>query len=409
MPTLRLALRNYADFENGLSEEARLFEEAHPEVRVELVSVGIHDLHRIALADGGLRDGSVDLALLVTDWLDEGVAGGALEDLNPWHEREPLPDWPSGWAPSLVQPLIIDGRLSSIPWHDGPECLVYRSDLFAETKHREAFRALAGRELDLPKTWEEFAEIACFFTGREPGLYGTVFAAFPDGHNTLYDFALQVWSRGGELLRSDGTLNLNSPRAHAGLEYYRNLVCDRTACHPRSPGLDSTQSGDIFLQGEAAMMVNWFGFAARACLPGSPLEGKVAIGPIPTDGIHPPVSLSVFWTLAIGAGSKQKGLAWDFLRFVARPDRDLGITKHGPVAVRLSSWRSQELQAQIPVYSEIEGISLGARRLPRGPDMAEFAAIVDSIVTRALSTPEPTAIILESAQRESVSKGLKFV
>ena len=31
------------------------------------------------------------------------------------------------------------------------------------------------------------------------GRYGTVFAAFPDGHNTLYDFALQLWSRGGEL------------------------------------------------------------------------------------------------------------------------------------------------------------------------------------------------------------------
>ncbi|MDE3189119.1 MAG: sugar ABC transporter substrate-binding protein, partial [Acidobacteriota bacterium] len=84
MVTLRIALRNYADFENALDEEARLFEALHPGVHVELVSTGIHELHRSAITQGGLRDGHFDLALLVTDWLAEGVAAGALEDLRLW-------------------------------------------------------------------------------------------------------------------------------------------------------------------------------------------------------------------------------------------------------------------------------------------------------------------------------------
>ena len=156
------------------------------------------------------------------------------------------------------------------------------------------------------------------------------------------------------------------------------------------------------------MMANWFGFAARSGREGSPLAGKVAIAPIPTANGAPPVSLSVFWALAMGRGSRRKELAWQFLRFVASPERDLGITSHGAVGVRLSTWRNPTLQARIPVYREVEAISLGARHLPSGPAMASFASIIDHVITRALTTSEPSAAILESAQREIDSKGIRF-
>lgn len=408
MPTLRIALRNYSDFEHALTQQARLFEQIHPGVHVELTSVGIHELYDQAVARGGLREGRFDLALLGTDWLAEGMETGALEDLHPWHARQPLPDWPEGWPRSLVEPLIFHGRLSSIPWHDGPECLVYRTDIFSDPARRGAFQQAFHRELAPPATWDEFAQTARFLNDPANGVYGTVFAAFPDGHNTLYDFALQVWSRGGQLLDSSGQPSIATPQAAAALDYYRNLIRDASACHPASPQLDSTQSGDRFMAGEVAMMVNWFGFAARASRPGSPLHGKVAIAAIPTVGAHPSISLSVFWAMAMGSGSQQKHLAWQFLQFAAAPERDLGITDHGAVAVRLSSWRDAGLRARVPVYAQIEPISLGARRLPRGAGMAQFAAIIDTVVTQALGTGTPSAAILEDAQREIASKGLKF-
>ena len=363
MTTLRILLRNYADFESALEEEARLFEAAHPGVKVELIPVGIHELHRAAIADHGLQLGRYDLALLVTDWLAEALAAGALEDLNHWQQRLPIHEWPQGWARSLVQPLVLGDRLISLPWHDGPECLVYRTDLFADPARQAAYRFQFGRDLAPPCTWHEFEQTARFFTHPASSLYGTAFAAFPDGHNTLYDFALQVWSHGGELLDSDGRPCLTTFPAAAGLEFYRRLVSDPAACHPRSRELDSTQSGDLFMSGEVAMMANWFGFAARASRSGSRLEGKVGIASIPTHRDAPPVSLSVFWALAMGSGSHNKELAWNFLRFVSTAERDLGITRHGPVGVRLSTWRNPALQAQIPVYHELEAISLGARHL----------------------------------------------
>jgi len=408
MTTLRIALRNYSDFENALAEQTQLFEAAQPGVRVEVVSTGIHELYHSAIADGGLRDGQFDLALLVTDWLAEALANGSLEDLHPWHARLPLPGWPEGWARSLVQPLIFGDKLSSIPWHDGPECLVYRADLFADPERRSAFQAQFGRELAPPTTWSDFEQTARFFTNPAAGIYGTVFAAFPDGHNTLYDFALQLWSRGGELLDSSGLPHLTSPHAIAALDFYRRILHDPTACHPRSPELDSTQSGDLFLAGEVAMMANWFGFAARACKADSPLVGKAAIAPVPAEDAHPHISLSVFWALAMGAGSRNKDLAWQFLRFIATPERDLEITRHGAVGVRLSTWRNAELQERIPPYREIEAISLGARQLPTGPQMASFAAIINNVVTRATTTNEPSAAILEAAQHQIRLQKIQF-
>jgi multiple sugar transport system substrate-binding protein len=406
MTTLRIALRNYADFENALGEQARLFESLHPAVRVELVPVGIHELYQSAIAEGGLRDGDFDLALLVTDWLAEGMAAGALEDLHLWHQREPLPDWPEGWARALTRPLVFGRHLSSLPWHDGPECLVYRSDLFAEPARMAAFEAQFGRTLAPPVTWAEFEETARFFTDPAGDLYGTVFAAYPDGHNTLYDFVLQLWSRGGALADASGTPRFTTPEALEALDFYRRIVLDPAACHPLSPQLDSTQSGDLFLAGHVAMMPNWFGFAARASRAGAALAGRVAIAPVPVAPGCPPVSLSVFWAMAMGTGSRNKVLAWQFLRFVAMPERDLGITHHGAVGTRLSTWRNPALQAEVPAYREIESISLGARQLPMGPQMASFAALIDTVITRALTTTRSSRAILEEAQFEIDSKGL---
>ena len=40
--------------------------------------------------------------------------------------------------------------------------------------------------------------------------------------------------------------------------------------------------------------------------------------------------------------------------------------------------------------------------------MASFAAIIDNLITRALTTGEPSAAILNAAQREIDAKGICF-
>ena len=130
------------------------------------------------------------------------------------------------------------------------------------------------------------------------------------------------------------TAALSSPhrKAFDALDFYRRIVRDPAICHPRSPQLDSTQSGDLFLAGEVAMMANWFGFAARAGREGSPLAGKS-----PSRLFLARISAApalAFCLLGTGHGPRlpPKGtcLAIPSLRRLARTR--LGITNMAPLA-----------------------------------------------------------------------------
>jgi multiple sugar transport system substrate-binding protein len=112
--------------------------------------------------------------------------------------------------------------------------------------------------------------------------------------------------------------------------------------------------------------------------------------------------------MAIAAGSPHKKAAYDFLRFLSLQEIDREVVRHGVVGVRLSTWNDSEIRRTVPAFTRIEAISLGARRLPRSPHMAEFAEIVDRIVVDALRTEEPSDSILKRAQRNAVKKNIRF-
>src|SRR5215470_1186224 len=405
---LRIAVREFVDFENALAEEIALYREHHPDVEFEAVALDLHKLHGEMFEKQGLRSGTWDIGYISTDWLAEAVDDGAIEELTPYLQQKPVADWPQGWARSIVEPLMFGDKLYTLPWHDGPECLIYRRDLFENAAEQEKFRNQYGYDLKPPTTWKEFSDMARFFTRPAENLYGTLFAAFPDGHNTLYDFALQLWSRGGEFADKDGKAVLDTPEAAAALDFYRNTIRDASMCYPGAADFDSTRSGDVVLSGAIAMMVNWFGFAARCDRPGSPLRGKIGIAPIPSDEGKPPASLSVFWTLGIGTGSRNKQAAYDFIHFVTQPEMDLGIVQHGTVGVRLSTWRNADVQKQIPAYAKIEEISLGARKLPRSRNLPAFAEILNDVAMEALNTNESSAEILARGQQRINAQRIAF-
>jgi multiple sugar transport system substrate-binding protein len=366
----------------------------------------LRTLYGELFTNGGLGSGKWNLATLVTDWLPDAIASGAIEDLTSWMAADPISDWPEGWPRSILQPLEFDGRYHCIPWHDGPECVIYRRDLFESVQEQANFKKALGYDLAPPRSWRAFEDVARFFTRPSENLWGTVFACYPDGHNTLYDFAIQVWSRGGELHDSQGHPTLATPQAAEALDFYRRIVRDPSACHPQSIAMDSVRSGEVFLSGSIAMMVNWFGFGARSGRADSPLGGKVALAPIPCGEGLAPVSLSVFWGMAIASGSAHKREAYEFLRFLTRPEMDRELVRHGAVGVRLSTWRDAEVRRMSPAFESIEEISQGARRLPRSSSLPQFAEIVNAIAMLALSSDASSASILADAQREAEAKSI---
>jgi multiple sugar transport system substrate-binding protein len=275
-----------------------------------------------------------------------------------------------------------------MPYHDGPECLIYRRDLIAEP----------------PATWEEFHALARQHHDPAGGRCGTVLALFPDGHNSFYDFCIQIWSRGGEVFDADGRPDFTSPAAHAALDFLRMLATDQDAIAPDCRSLDSVQSGSLFAEGKVALMANWFGFAAHAdTAADSRVRGLVDVAPLPAGPGGRSVSLNVFWVLAIGSGSANKELAWDFLRHCATAPMDRLTTTEGAIGVRRSTWTDPEINALMPYYHRLEWLHEHAREMPLTADLARISHIVDDLMTAAVTTDRATADLLAEAQARVAS------
>nr|WP_245652374.1 sugar ABC transporter substrate-binding protein [Rufibacter tibetensis] len=358
-------------------------------------------LHDAVLGKDGLRKGDWDIAHLNTDWIAEAHATGAIEDLTPYIKIKSPDDFPDGWSGSLLGMQTFDGKILGLPFHDGPECLIFRKDLFEDPSEKEAFRREHNLELAPPGNWDDFVRIARFFQRPEQGLYGSVFAAFPDGHNTVFDFCLQLWTRGGELVHADGTIQIDTPAAREGLNFYRSIIRDNTAVYPQCESLESVKAGRAFANGEVAMMVNWFGFASICeVAPSSRVKGKVDIAEIPHGPSGKSTSLNVYWMYALGTGSRHKDVAYDFIRFAVSRENDRLLTLEGGIGCRLSTWHDSEINRLIPYYSKLEALHKNSRTLPRQPAWAKAAAIIDEVVRKAIDTDLPVSSILREGQHQ---------
>jgi multiple sugar transport system substrate-binding protein len=376
----RIAVRAFPPFESAIRKQWDAFESiARTGLELDAVALDLHPLHESLFGSTGDR---WDAAFVVTDWIAEAAAANTLIDLAP-HLADGAPDgYPDAWPESLLRFQRVDRRVLGLPYHDGPECLIYRKDLFDQ----------AG--LAPPETWDDFHRIARQLHHPAGNRYGGVFAAYPDGHNTVYDFCLQLWSRGGSLVDRGGRIRLDSDAARQGLRFYRGILRDESAVHPRCAEFDSVKSGYAFANGEAALMVNWFGFAAMCQTAAeSKVKDRVAVAGVPGG-----VSLNVYWTLAVPRTCADPELSWRFLGHCASAPMDKLLTIEGGIGCRRSTWTDAGVNRVIPFYREMEALHAGARELPRMADWACRAAVIDALVIEALQSDRPEEELLREAQ-----------
>ena len=386
----RIAVRKFGPFESAIRKQWDAFERVtRTGLELDAVAMDLHPLLASTFENDGLKRGDWDIGYLNTDWVAAAHEQRALVDLSDFIRTNPPDGYPEAWAPSMLRLQQIDGQVLGLPYHDGPECLIYRRDLFEE----------AG--LPVPETWDDFRRAARHFHRPEQGRYGTLFAAYPDGHNTVYDFCLQLWTRGGELMDASGRIRLDSREAIESLGFLRAMINDSASVHPSCREMDSVKSGMAFAAGEAALMVNWFGFAAMAeTIADSKVKGKIGVAPVP----HAPgcrgTSLNIYWILSIAAGSAHKDVAWRFLRHCATAGMDKLLTLEGAIGCRKSTWTDEQVNRTVPFYRSMDDLHANAREMPRLVAWPRIAETIDRMVLAAINTTQPLQAIAARAQGE---------
>lgn len=400
MDKIRIAVRKFDPFESTLQKLWDAFcVQNNIQAEAEMIPMELHELYETTISKKGLKEGKWDIAHINTDWIFDAVNQKAVVDLYSFIAENPPENYPYGWHKSLLHLQKLDNGTFGLPFHDGPECLIYRKDLFESETEKENFKKKFGYELSTPKTWKEFVEIATFFNRPEENLYGTIFANYPDGHNMVFDFCLQLWTRGGSLINHKNQISINSEAGIKALDFYRNVVNNKNAVHPKSAEFGSVEAGLAFAEGQAAMAINWFGFASMAeVIDESKVKGKIDITSLPSDPGFKTASLNVYWLYTIGSGSKHKKLAYDFLRFATTAESDKLLTTEGGIGCRTSTWKDKEINTLIPFYHKLEMLHENALTLPQTPIWPKVCEFIDHMVLKAINSDIPSAKLLEETQ-----------
>ncbi|MEM3709070.1 MAG: extracellular solute-binding protein [Nitrososphaerales archaeon] len=165
-------------------------------IKVEMELLGWDDVLKKALLDIGGKTGIYDLY-----YVDELEVMAIFFDkdgiLDLYDVMESNPDlvYPELDIPDLI-PIpyfTYNGKLCGLPFEFFLRLYTYRSDLFEDPSEKKMFEQKYGRELKPPKTWDEYEDIAEFFT-RPPELYGHITMASPG--TVAFDFWMLGWTYG---------------------------------------------------------------------------------------------------------------------------------------------------------------------------------------------------------------------
>jgi multiple sugar transport system substrate-binding protein len=165
--TFRIAVRRFAPFESAIRKQWDAFESVmRTGLHLEAEPFDLPELTSTLFAQGGLLRGDWDLAFINTDWVASAHASRSVLDLGLFLKQDPLDDYPNAWTASLLRLQNIGGFVVGLPYHHGPECLIFRKDLFADPREQNAYQERFGAPLRPPRTWREFHQMALFSAAR---------------------------------------------------------------------------------------------------------------------------------------------------------------------------------------------------------------------------------------------------
>lgn len=323
------------------------------------------DLENAVLSGTACTDGSCDLIMVPADWVPALAQAGAILPIE-------LVD--AAWSRSFLDGVRFDGRYWGLPYHDGPQLLFWRTDLYDDEGERQRYQAARGHPLKPPQSWAELEEQARWFTRPDDGLWGTVLAGKADGHNNVYDFVAQLWRRGGDLFDENGRAAFHDRAGVDAALWLRDTFAQAVA--PAARALDSVQSGEEFAAGRVAVAVNWAGFAAMATAPDSAVRGRFRCALAPAAA----PTVNAFWVVAVAAGSRHADAALDFVRHLSTPQMDRLTTLHGASGARLSSWSDPQILDRYPEQALFADAHANSRPLPRVPQLPAVVAVLNEAV-----------------------------
>jgi len=327
------------------------------DAKVDLEIASFYEAHQKQLLDFGAGNSQYDVMMVVDTWLPEFAISDNILSLRRQMrslEQEGNYQWMADVIPNVNVMLgQWQGQQVAIPLMASAQVLMYRKDAFDDVRQQEAFRAATGRDLTVPATWDEFNEVARFFTRSEnPGSpieFGVSVAA-QRGNSALCLLQTILWGVGGREFAPRWRVTLNNEEGIQAMELWAEQA---QYAPPDAPNMYWYDMNRVFAEGRAAMQIQWNVFAPDLETSAkSRVRGKVGYALVPGDPEPAPVIGG--WVLVINKNSEHVPLAWEFIKWAAGPDLGYTLNWEGGQVPRLSLYTDPGLMEKFPYY----GVSL---------------------------------------------------
>lgn len=321
-----------------------------------------------------------DVVELGSDWVAQFSSAGVLWELPP--DSVEL----DRFVPFAHPPCFWNGKLYAVPW------IVDTRVLFLNRTALEN----AGLPSVPPRTWQELLERAQQLH-RPPEIYGCgVNGADP---HRLYKKVLPlVWSFGGDIVDTTGTVTFTKPAVIAAVRFYTQLA---------RVGLIETQRqlDDAFLQGKLGFWISGAWLAEK--LRQQPPSWSYSLAPLPGNA---PTSVGVSFAggeyLAISARSPRKALALELVRFLTDGAQSVRfcrkVTEAGFPADR--HYLQDSALLSIPYRRVFAEQLQHARMTPVHPRWLDIEAAFENAVVEALYGIRSPDAALRQASQDLVSQ-----
>lgn len=290
---------------------------------VEVPYQGVFDKLTAEIASG---TSNYDVATIDVVW--NAAFASHVEDLSDLFTDAVKADIP----PALFADTNVGGKMIAMPAWANAEIVFYRKDLWEDPANQAAFKQQYGYDLVAPATWQQWRDMAKFFT--KDGMFGTdVIGA------TSEEWMAEVLQAGspGVILDDAGNVILDNQAHIHALVNYRAPLCEDKSAPDNALEINWGEAQNLFYQGQTAMMKFW-AHAYKMTPEDSKIAGKVGVapmigGPSGVAGIPGP------WYNVIPSTSQHKDAARQFIAY-AIAHNALGIEAPLGLAATNSAYAS---------------------------------------------------------------------
>ena len=355
------------------------------------------DLDRGAQADDGLLDVVVMRHRLLGALVQKGqvqpidsfLSDRTLHDASFIPQQQLFPSW---WR----ELSSYQNHIYGYPFTCLTTFLCYRKDLLDDRANQLNFKARYHRELKAPATWEEYLQVAEFFTRPDEHFYGTYIQG-KQGLALWYEWLNLIYSFGGDILDTHhgweyGDIVANSPQNVAATEQYVKALAFSP---PDTLNFGWNEAQSALQQGHVFMGLLWIDQAPfledRAV---SKVAGKIGYSLIPSNSGAPFSQLEGL-TYLIPTESEHPREAYRFLEWAMSAEvQDRQMLK-GSSSARKSTYDNPQVK-ELPYTSTFLASVPIAKPKPTVPESAKMIDAMEHRVSDIVSGRSSAQIGLDN-------------